>query len=622
MNLVIFAGLIVTLITCIPVVWQIKRHPRGLLVLFFTEMWERFSYYGMRGLLIFYLTEQFLFSDKAASAQYGAYTTLVFLLPLVGGIIADRYLGARKAVAFGALLLVFGHMTMAVEGKPAVQVLTYQGHSYNFVAEGRGSVRAVRLKVADHLYAYGPTHDGGLEIEGLPAGSPLPAHIAASDLKLSVEKRDPVYLNFFYAALALIVMGVGFLKATASSLVGQLYAHKDPRRDTGFTLYYYGINLGSFWAAVLCGWLGENFGWSYGFGAAGLGMLAGFLVFVLGRPLLEGKGEPPNPALLKAPLIGPVNRENLIYLLALVGVGGLFLILGQNALIGFLLAATALSVIAYVLWHVFKHCSPAERDRIFLALTLVAGATIFWTLFEQAGSSMNLFAERNVNLELVGAPVRFAIGGLQVFLGSRTMLAQAGLAPGAAFFVDTSMSAAQTQSFNAGFILAFAPLFAGVWALAAKFGKDPAPLVKFGFGLIQVGLGFLVLVLGAKFADAGFRTPLLFLALAYLLHTTGELCISPIGLSQITKLAPPLLISTLMAVWFLSNATAQYIGAAIASLTSATTVAGRVLDPAAALHTTLSVFGTIGWAGVVAGVFFLALSPFLSRWSHGSDETD
>ena len=347
-------------------------------------------------------------------------------------------------------------------------------------------------------------------------------------------------------------------------------------------------------------------------------------MFVIGRPLLEGKGEPPNPELLKQKFIGPLNRENVIYLVSLVGVFGLFLVLGNNQLIGALLGVTALGVIGYVLTVVFRQCSKKERDRVFLALTLVAGATVFWTLFEQAGSSMNLFAQRNVDLNLLANPVQFDLLGHRVVFCSRAMFAQAAppVAPDRIWWVDTGMTAAQTQAFNAGFILALAPVFAAGWSLLGRFGRDPDPLTKFGLGLIQVGAGFLVLVYGARFADAGARTPLVFLAIAYLLHTTGELCISPIGLSQITKLAPPMLISTLMAVWFLSNATAQYIGSMIAALTSSATVAGRVLDPVAALATSTGVFQIIGWVGAGAGVLFLLLSPALKHWSHGSDITD
>ncbi len=619
MSIVFFAGLIVTLVTCVPVIWQLRNHPRGLIVLFLTEMWERFSYYGMRGLLIFYLTEQFLFSDRAAAAQYGAYTTLVYLLPLIGGIVADRYLGNRKAVAFGALLLVFGHLTMAVEGPPAQQQLSYHGQTYTFATEGRGEARHVQLQVGGGRYDYGPSADGGLEIRGLPASAPLPAVLKKGEFTLSVKDGRPIYQNFFFLALSLIVVGVGFLKSSISSIVGQLYEQNDPRRDPGFTLYYYGINLGSFWAAVLCGWLGESYGWSVGFGAAGVGMMAGFLVFVIGRPLLQGKGEPPNPAELKRKVLGPINVENLVYLASVIVLGVVYFVVGDNKLVGLLLLPVAGATLLYVFWWLYKNGGRKEWERVFLALTLVAGATVFWALFEQAGSSLNLFAERNVNLTLVGAPIRLPLLGRELFIGSRAMLAQSGLAPGSVWWVDAGMTAAQAQSFNAGFILIFVPVFAALWSWLGKRGRDPDPLTKFGLALIQVGLGFLVLVYGAKYADIHARTPLVFLAVSYLLQTTGELCLSPIGLSQITKLAPPVLISTLMAVWFLASSLAQYVGGFIAQFAGSDTVAGQVLDPKLALATTINVFNIIGVAAAGVGVLYLVLSPFLKKWSHGSD---
>ena len=621
MNVVIVAGVLITLITCVPVLWQLRNHPKGLIVLFLTEMWERFSYYGMRGLLIFYLTEQFLFTDKAAAAQYGAYTTLVYLLPLVGGVIADRYLGNRKAVAFGALLLVFGHLTMAVEGKPATQILSWHGQSYSFAAEHRGEARKVRLQVGTGAYDWNSRADGAIVIHDLPANAPLPSVLPKGDYQLSVKKGEPVYQDFFFLALSLIVVGVGYLKSSVSSIVGQLYEQNDPRRDPGFTLYYYGINLGSFWAAVLCGWLGETYGWSMGFGAAGVGMLAGFLVFVIGRPLLQGKGEPPSVEALKRKVVGPINLENLIYLLSIAALGLIFLVVGDNKLVGLMLGPMSLAVLAYVFYWLYRHGDRKEWERVFLALTLVAGATVFWTLFEQAGSSLNLFAERNVSLDLVSAPVRFVLLGHDVFIGSRRMLAQSGLSPANIWWVDAGMTAAQAQSFNAGFILIFVPVFAALWSWLGSMNRDPDPLAKFGIALIQVGLGFLVLVYGAKYADAGARTPLIFLAVSYLLQTTGELCLSPIGLSQITKLAPPVLISTLMAIWFLASSLAQYMGGFVAALAGSETVAGQVLDPHAALATTIHVFNVIGLIGAGVGVLFLILSPWLKKWSHGSDIT-
>ncbi|MEM6914769.1 MAG: oligopeptide:H+ symporter, partial [Pseudomonadota bacterium] len=257
--------------------FQMRSHPRGLYVLFFTEMWERFSYYGMRALLIFYLTKHFLFTQDAAYGIYGAYTTLVYILPVIGGAIADRYLGLRKSVLVGAVLLVVGHGLMAIEGAPV--------------------------------------QEGG--------------------------RPNPVILNIFYLALTLIAMGVGFLKANISALVGELYEKTDQRRDQAFTLYYVGINLGSFGGALLAGYLGETFGWSYGFGLAGIGMLAGLIVFIRGKALLNGAGEPPNPDELAASAVASLSRENLIY----IGAGALTLVvwfmIRDQGLVGLVLYAAS-----------------------------------------------------------------------------------------------------------------------------------------------------------------------------------------------------------------------------------------------------------------------------------------
>jgi POT family proton-dependent oligopeptide transporter len=588
MDIVLLAGIVITLVTAIPVVLQLRTHPRGLVILFFAEMWERFSYYGMRGLLIFYLTQHFLFDDKTAQGQYGAYTSLVYLLPLVGGFLADRYLGSRKAVAFGALLLVAGHLGMAFEGKPVTQVLAYQGAKYEFVVTGRGENRDVKLKVGEASYAYGPSADGGLQIKGIPAGAALPSVLPKGSYELTTRDDTPVFKNVLYLALALIIMGVGFLKANISSLVGQLYPKGDPRRDPGFTLYYYGINLGSFWAGIGCGWLGQNLGWNWGFGAAGVGMLLGFIVFTLGKPLLQGKGEPPDPVKLAAPVAGPLTLEHLIYVGGLAGVALVWFLVQRNAIVGYLLGAGSVIVLGYLTFFMVTKCTKEERERMMLALVLVAGAVVFWTLFEQAGSSLNQFAERSTNL---------AIGFGQ------------------------TISPAQTQSFNPGFILLFAPIFSAIWAFLGTRRMDPNPAIKFGLGLTQVAAGFFVLVLGAQFAGADFKVPVVFLLLAYLLHTTGELCVSPVGLSQMTKLAPAAVISTIMATWFLASSWAQWIGGLIAQMTATETVAGQVLDPGKALATYVDVFKLIGFWGLGAGVLMLVASPILKKWAHGASDT-
>ncbi|MDX5392586.1 MAG: oligopeptide:H+ symporter [Caulobacteraceae bacterium] len=615
MNIVVVLGVIITLVTGAPVLMQLTRnHPKGLIVLFIAEMWERFSYYGMRAILIFYLTQHLLFDDDVANAQYGSYTSLVYLLPLIGGILADRYLGTRKAVAFGALLLVAGHLAMAVEGEPARETLTYAGQSYEVAAQGRMDDRQVRLMVDGQPYAFGPAEGGGMRIEGLPADASLPQVLPPGSYEMA-QTVDPVGRNVFYLAVSLIILGVGFLKPNISTIVGQLYPQGDPRRDSGFTLYYYGINLGAFWASVLCGLLGQYYGWGWGFGLAGVGMALGWVVFVLGKPLLEGKGEPPNPDLLAKPLLGPVNREWLIYLATIPSIAVVWWLVQRNAVVGWVLSAAivlSLVIIAYVILRVCQ--TRVERQRMMLATVLIFGAVVFWTLFEQAGTSLNLFAARNVDLSITSGATSF----LGIPMGSPEQLAAAGVATDNWWtWIDSRFAAAQVQSFNAGFILIFAPIFAALWAALGRRGMDPDPTMKFGLGLIQAGLGFMVIVWGAGMADASFRVPLMLLGLLYLLHTTGELFLSPVGLSEITKLSLASVVSFMMAVWFLSSAIAQYVGGWIAGLAGAETVGGQVLDPAAALRSSVEVFEMLGYWGLGAGAVFIVLSFFIKGWAHG-----
>ena len=480
----------------------------------------------------------------------------------------------RKAVAFGALLLVAGHLTMAYEGKAATQTLTYAGQAYEVTSSGRMEDLKARLIVGGKPYEFGPAKTGGLEIKDLPVGAPLPSVLPEGAYKMTA-KQDKVGVNAFYLAVSLIIMGVGFLKPNISSIVGQLYPQGDPRRDAGFTLYYYGVNLGAFWAAIICGLLGQYVGWWAGFGAAGVGMAMGWVAFMLGRPMLQGKGEPPNPEHLAAPFIGPLNREWLIYILGLAGVGAIWLLVPRNELVGKALIASILASAAFIIYIIARVCQTwQERQRMFLAVILVLGAVVFFTLFEQAGTSLSLFAS------------------------------------------TTGMGAAQTQSFNAGFILLFAPIFAAMWTWLGARGMDPDPTLKFGLGLVQVGLGFMVVVWGAGLHDAAFKMPLILLALLYMLHTTGELFLSPVGLSQITKLAMPTVVSFMMAVWFLASSVAQYVGGAIAGLAGTETVGGQVLDPGAALAASVHVFNLLGMAGMAIGVGFIGLSFVTKTWAN------
>lgn len=583
MNSIIVIGLIITCLTLIPVWRQFKDHPRGLLVLFFAEMWERFSYYGMRAILIFYLTQHFLFDDVTAQGFYGSYTSLVYLTPLIGGILADRYLGTRKAVTFGALLLVAGHFLMAYEGQPAQQTLTFNNSSYDFVVNGRGSERHVQLKIADKLHDFKADKNGALLISDFSGTEQLPQRLEKDSFELTVTNRDEMAKNILFLALSFIILGVCFLKPNISSLVGQLYKENDPRRDPGFTLYYYGINLGAFWASILCGYLGQTVGWWAGFGLAGIGMLAGWLVFVLGKPLLEGHGEPKDLAVLNSPFIGPINKEWGIYLTSFLGLGFIWLLVQRHEMVGYLLILSSVFVLIYLAYLMKTVLSSIETQRICLALILIFAAVMFFTLFEQAGSSLNQFANRNSEL---------AMGGF-------------------------SLQASQTQSFNTGFILILAPIFSALWAWLGARDKDFSAPMKFSFALVQVGFGFLVLVYGAQFAGDDHKVPLMFLMLAYLFHTTGELFISPVGLSQMTKLATSTLISTLMAIWFLSSAWAQWLGAIIAKLTATKTIAGQVLDPAASLATYMNVFQEIGLYAIGLGILLFFCSFALTKLAHG-----
>lgn len=600
MDIVVVVGIVITLITGVPVALQLRKQPKGLHIIFFTEMWERFSYYGMRTILFAYMTQHFLFSDQAASGQYGAYTSLIYLLPLIGGMLADRYLGTTKAVAFGALLLVAGHMTMAIEQAPARNVLEYQGKRYEVAAEGRQDQRRAWVVVDGQRYEFGPAAGGGMEIKGFAGTPDLPRVIqpdnpdtpAAEGYKMTVEGQQPLYMDIFFLALALIIMGVGFLKANLATQVGQLYAKDDPRRDGGFSLYYYGINLGAFWAQVLCAGVGATIGWWAGFGLAGVGMLLGWLVFVRRRLLFfipgppqlpQELGLPPNPQLLARPVLGPLNREWLIYICGVAAVGLVWLLVQREPIVNTALSLASVAMLAFFIFYMVTKCTLAESGKLILALILVLGSVVFFTLFELAGSALAQFSERSTQL------------------------------PNDGFFTVTS---GQTQSFNGAFILIFAPMFSAMWTWLGRHNKDPGDAFKFALGLIQVGAGFLVLVWGAQYADADFKVPLVFLVLLYLLHTTGELFLSPVGLSAMTKLTPAPIAATMMATWYLGSSIAQALQAQITKLTAQQTIGGQVVDPGLALKTYVEVFTTVGLWGIGIGVALGIASPFLNRLAH------
>lgn len=479
-------------------------HPKGLFMLFFAEMWERFSYYGMRALLIFYLTKHWLFSDEESGVIYGAYTALVYITPVLGGYLADRWLGQRKAVLFGAVLLTFGHFLMGFEGS------------------------------------------GG---------------------------TNSAALNMFWLALSFIIVGSGFLKANISVMVGQLYPITDVRRDGAYTVFYMGINLGAAMGSLLCGYLGETYGWTYGFGAAGVGMLLGLVVFVLGKPLLLGRGEPADPALLRRRIAG-LPLEWLLYA---VGIGAVVVIWGliqYQAVIGWMLGLSGAILIFYVLFTAVTKLDRHARDRIFAAMFLIIGSILFWALFEQAGSSLNLYTDRYV--DRAGVP------------------------------------ASMFQSINAIYIVLLAPLFAGLWTWLGRKGLEPSTPAKFGLALIQLGAGFLVLVMGSALGGDGAKTAVVFIFLIYLLHTTGELCLSPVGLSAMNRLAPAHMASLIMGTWFFASATGNFTAGLIAAATGSERASGE----GAGQQTVLDVYSQIGWIAVAVGVGVLVIAPLIRRLMH------
>ena len=477
---------------------EVIGHPKGLFLLFMAEMWERFSYYGMRALLIFYLVQHWLFTDSEASVIYGAYTALVYITPVVGGYLADRFLGQRKAVVFGAVLLTLGHFFMAFEG------------------------------------------DGG--------------------------QADPI-INIFWLALALIIVGSGFLKANISVIVGQLYSRTDVRRDPAYTIFYMGINVGAATASIICGYLGQTYGWQYGFGLAGFGMLIGLVFFVLGKPLLLGKGEPKDPSKLKG------GKEWGIYGAGIAMVALCWAAIQYQELVGVVLGIFGGGLVLYVLFTAVTKLPSEERDRIFAAMFLILTSIVFWALFEQAGSSLNLFTDRHVDTQ--------------------------------------GVNASMFQSINAIYIVLLAPLFAMVWQGLARKGKEPSTPLKFGLAVIQVGLGFLVLVWGAESVGVNVPTPVIFIFLIYLLHTTGELCLSPVGLSAMNRLSPTHMASLIMGTWFFASAAGNFAAGLIASATGAEGVGEE-----AGKQVVLDVYSTVGWFAVGVGVFVMVISPLIKKLMH------
>ncbi|MDA0803674.1 MAG: peptide MFS transporter [Planctomycetota bacterium] len=607
-----------TAFAAIPPSDSADRHPPGLFHLFFVEMWERFSFYGMRALLVLYMIKGFLkYGDDQAYAVYGAYGALVYATPFIGGMLADRVLGNRLAVIWGGLLMAAGHLMMTVETE---------------------------------------------------AG--------------------------FFTALSLLVVGNGFFKPNISAMVGALYKGSHAARDAGFTIFYMGINLGAALAPVLCGYLGEEKGWHYGFGLATVGMLVGVATFVAPRGLARililltaaataigtvvvTKDDsiqllitvPFLAALVLAAIVSAVQlgrggldpsvgqvpagsrrwARTASYVGTLLAVPVVVLLLKRDTIAGVVLSILGGAALIYILVEAIRS-TKVERQRLFVVVILMFFSLLFWAFFEQAGSSVNLFTDRNVDRVVDDTPV---VPGqsyddvvvTQEFVGetidgktwhlqdveAAQKVHEADPSEGVVSFTATADNATLAvggseirtsvfQAVNPAFILLFGLVFSWLWTFLSRRHMEPNTPVKFALGLMQLGLGFGVFWYGATNADAHGIVALQWIMLGYLLQTTGELCLSPVGLSMVTRLSPTRLVSTIMGAWFLATAFSHFLAAFIAKLSGIKEEAGADGAVTPLPIETVGIYGElfkgIALIAMAAGVVALLISPLLKKWMH------
>ena len=575
-------------------------HPRQLARLFTTEAMERSGYYGMRALLTLYLAQHFLFSDTTTTGLYGGFTALVYLTPLIGGLLADRYLGSKRSVKFGAIMMSLGYAVLCLSsmGGMAKPFATIEGQRYEVTIVGSGEAKQQFVTDQGQQLLIKGNEDKTVSL--LAADGHEVRKIADGGFKPDGE-RSVLYTFFLLCGLAMVTVGNGFFKPNISTIVGSLYADGDRRRDAGFTIFYMGINLGSLFSQILCPLLAVGMGswgglgWWAGFALAAAGMAVSWMLFQFDGGKLDGYGDRPADA--------PADKDMLIYIGSALAIPVVYLLFSNlmgyvkpaagSGFIGYLatlpimgkiMFGTFLVAVPGILVWAWKNGSPKEFQMMLAAMVLIVFNTVFWTLFEQAGSSLTLFADRNTDMSVFGL---------------------------------FSITAGQTQFFNAFFIVALAPLFSMMWNGMAKRGIEPTIPVKFGIALMGVGLGFLFLVWGSRFAGPDFKVGLWWLAGLYLIHSVAELCISPVGLSMITKLSIARIVGLMMGVWFLSISVAQYVAGVVAQFASVETVGGQVTNLKVSLDTYVGVFQTIGLVSVVIGIVLLLLSWPLKALMHG-----
>ncbi len=556
--------------------------PKGLYICFFTEMWERFSFYGMKALLFLYLIKYHMMGDTPSYQLLGAYGGMVYAMPVIGGMLADRWLGMRKAVVAGAVLLCLGHFGMAFEGEQARVV--------------------------------------GGEIQ-----------------------RDEGALQVFYFSLALIIGGVGFLKPNISTIVGKLYPQNDPRRDGGFTIFYAGINIGALFASLICGYLGETFGWKYGFGAAGIGMLLGLTVFLSGQKYLQGHAEPRKPELLKERVLGPLNREWAIYLGSLVGVAVIWQLMQHTWTVTGAMHIMSLVLVAWFMWFLIKQCNQVERHQMISLVVLIMMVLVFFTLYEQTYGSWVAFTDRLLTKDLFSVastttePVlpwtivplivsplamlmALKLAGQNRLRTGEVLLSVVAVMMLAAFIRDMSFvqqTAGSLTFLGAFFIVALTPFFTWLWPWLDKRGMNPSKPAKSAVGLLFGGLAFLPMAYAAHLAGLNGVASVWWLVLAYAVLELGELSISPIGLSAVTQLSVPSVVSVMMGAWFLATAYSEVLAARFGALTAIDVPQGETLDMAAAAARYGDLFMMMFWIGIVASAIAFALVPLVRKNMHG-----
>lgn len=478
----------------------VQGHPKQLALLFFTEMWERFSFYGMRALLILFMVQQLQYADAKANLIYGTYTALVYLMPLFGGMAADKLLGYRRAIILGGALMAMGHLILAI----------------------------------------------------------------------------PTEWSFF-AGMAFLISGNGFFKPNISTMVGKLYRPGDARRDGAFSIFYMGVNLGAAIGGLICGYIGQKINWHYGFGLAGIFMVVGLITFLFGQKSLGTIGLVPKDDTGNTVSL---QKQGLVYAASLAIIPIFIFLFNHYTIMGTIMFPVCLVAVGAMIFLAFQQEKDA-RDKMLTAIVLVVFSTMFWAFYEQGGGSLNLFTERNVNT--FGMP-----------------------------------AAAINNFINPFYIILLSFPFAAMWLWLAKRDKEPSDPMKFSLAFFQLGLGFLIFVLGAKLATGDGRVSFFWYALGYLLLTTGELCLSPIGLSMITKLSPVKYTGMMMGFWFLASALGQHLAGLIGTLMAVPSEGGETTVSAAeSLGIYSGVFQQIFYISVGGGLVLLLLVPVLKRWSHG-----